>query len=399
MFIFKPEIKFASILLNDFIDNKMHSYSRFRNYDLGIEKNSKNLSFISPYVSAGILKEKQILINLHKRSNVDEKFVQEIFWRTYWKGRLEITKKIWRNYKEYIKNYNNDPKYIKNNLNYRKAIEGSTKIEPFNKWVSELKENGYLHNHTRMWFASIWIHYLNLPWELGADFFLKHLLDGDVSSNTLSWRWVAGLQTFGKKYIATEDNINKYTNNRFKGFNLPKLKQYLPNEEEIVKPEKKEYPYGYIPNDNDILLINQSNLNNTYALELCKKYKQVFIVDFELGDLEKSSKVLEFQSLLLKDYKNEIKKNHEVVSFSLPKDLEKIVLHLKSLKFNKIVYEYLNIGYEKDILESLISALRKNNFKVESILDPFYLNCWEYCNKGFFNFKSKFPKLINDFIK
>ena len=77
MFIFKPEIKFASILLNDFIDNKMHSYSRLRNYDLGFEKNSKNLSFISPYVSAGILKEKQILINLHERSNVDEKFAPE----------------------------------------------------------------------------------------------------------------------------------------------------------------------------------------------------------------------------------------------------------------------------------------------------------------------------------
>ncbi len=66
---------------------------------------------------------------------------------------------------------------------------------------------GYLHNHARMWFASIWIFTLRLPWELGADFFLRHLLDGDPASNTLSWRWVGGMQTMGKTYLARADNI------------------------------------------------------------------------------------------------------------------------------------------------------------------------------------------------
>jgi deoxyribodipyrimidine photo-lyase len=70
---------------------------------------------------------------------------------------------------------------------------------------------GYLHNHARMWFASIWIFTLRLPWELGAAFFYEHLLDGDVASNTLSWRWVAGLQTRGKTYVAKADNIAFYT--------------------------------------------------------------------------------------------------------------------------------------------------------------------------------------------
>jgi hypothetical protein len=73
---------------------------------------------------------------------------------------------------------------------------------------------GYLHNHARMWFASIWIFTLRLPWELGAAFFYEHLLDGDVASNTLSWRWVAGLQTPGKTYVARADNIAFYTDGR-----------------------------------------------------------------------------------------------------------------------------------------------------------------------------------------
>ena len=92
---------------------------------------------------------------------------------------------------------------------------GATAIEPFNDWVRELKETGYLHNHARMWFASIWIHTLELPWYLGADFFLKHLLDGDEAVNTLSWRWVAGLHTKGKTYLARASNIEKYTNGRY----------------------------------------------------------------------------------------------------------------------------------------------------------------------------------------
>ena len=66
-----------------------------------------------------------------------------------------------------------------------------------------------------MWFASIWIFTLRLPWELGADFFLRHLIDGDPASNTLAWRWVAGIQTKGRPYIARVSNISKFTNGRF----------------------------------------------------------------------------------------------------------------------------------------------------------------------------------------
>ena len=66
-----------------------------------------------------------------------------------------------------------------------------------------------------MWFASIWLFTLKLPWQAGAHFFLSHLLDGDVATNTLSWRWVAGLHTKGKAYLARRSNIAKYTENRF----------------------------------------------------------------------------------------------------------------------------------------------------------------------------------------
>ena len=65
-----------------------------------------------------------------------------------------------------------------------------------------------------MWFASTWIFNLGLPWQLGATFFFKHLYDGDASSNLLSWRWVAGLQTKGKQYLFSPSNLRKFSNNR-----------------------------------------------------------------------------------------------------------------------------------------------------------------------------------------
>ena len=74
----------------------------------------------------------------------------------------------------------------------------------------ELIQTGYLHNHARMWWASFWIHAEGLPWELGADVFFRHLLDADPASNTLSWRWVAGLQTAGKTYLVRLSNLQKY---------------------------------------------------------------------------------------------------------------------------------------------------------------------------------------------
>ena len=94
-------------------------------------------------------------------------------------------------------------------------MNGQTGIECFDAWAMELVDTGYLHNHARMWFASIWIFTLGLPWRLGADFFHRHLLDGDSASNTLGWRWAAGLHTRGKPYPADAQNIATFTAGRF----------------------------------------------------------------------------------------------------------------------------------------------------------------------------------------
>ena len=83
---------------------------------------------------------------------------------------------------------------MKDNGNYLNAIKGKTKIECFNEWVNELKTYNYLHNHTRMWCASLWIFTLEIPWQLGAELFMQQLNDGESGSKTSGWCWIGGIQ-------------------------------------------------------------------------------------------------------------------------------------------------------------------------------------------------------------
>ena len=183
-------------------------YASRRNTDPGPAA-SGAVSRLSPYLRYRLLTEAEILAAVTQRHgpHAAAKFVQEVAWRTYWKGWLELRPAIWT---RFIADRDGA-----SGAAVAQAEAGATGIACFDAWARELAEHGYLHNHARMWFASIWIFTLRLPWVLGADFFLRHLLDADPASNTLSWRWVAGLQTPGKTYLATAENIARFTEGRF----------------------------------------------------------------------------------------------------------------------------------------------------------------------------------------
>ncbi|MEM6680028.1 MAG: FAD-binding domain-containing protein [Pseudomonadota bacterium] len=191
-------------------------YKSRRNYDAGPGKRD-NVSVLSPWIARRMVTEKETVaaaLARHRLSSC-EKFVQEVVWRTYFKGWLELRPSVWTRYRAGLAQ---DREALLQKGGLAKAVAaaeaGETGIEAFDVWAQELVETGYLHNHARMWFASIWIFTLGLPWRLGADFFLRHLLDGDAASNTLGWRWVAGLHTQGKNYAAAEWNIRKFTASR-----------------------------------------------------------------------------------------------------------------------------------------------------------------------------------------
>ena len=366
--------------LNHFIENNLLEYSKLRNFDFG-PSNRSNISCLSPYITHGVLNELEVIDkSLKKFSFVkNEKFIQEVLWRVYWKGWLELRPNVWSDYLIELKKLRNE---FKNNQNYIDAIEGKTNLECFNQWVNELKENNYLHNHTRMWFASIWIFTLELPWQLGAEFFMKHLYDGDAASNTLGWRWVAGVQTQGKHYLASEWNINKFTNNRFKNIKLNE--NATPIFSDRTYPiNKKDFINSEILED-QTLLIFENNMTFEFSDFKEHKFKKILLVSNDSNrSIELSEKVLKFKANLLKDQKirlDEKSINCEIININ---DLKKITEEIYAL--------YPTVGENLDFIE--INQLKNIKFLYRK-LDQF---SWQYCNKGFFNFKNYIPKIITKF--
>jgi deoxyribodipyrimidine photo-lyase len=201
--------------LDAFLPRAGTAYAARRNEDL---PGHPHVSTLSPWIRHRLVTEAEVLAAASARHGAAaDKFLSEVWWRTYWKGWLEMRPSVWAGYRRGVAGAL-DRLAVEAGLRQRweEACLGRTGIEGFDDWAHELVATGYLHNHARMWFASIWTFTLRLPWELGADFFLRHLLDGDPASNTLSWRWVAGLHTPGKTYLATAENIARNTGGRFR---------------------------------------------------------------------------------------------------------------------------------------------------------------------------------------
>ena len=135
---FEPSKSYAIKNLNNFINQSLINYSKLRNFDFGPDKRSST-SCLSPYVTHGIINELEIIDKSLKKFSFfkNEKFIQEILWRTYWKGWLELRPNVWSDYLFELKKIRRE---FKNNQKYLSAIKGKTNIECFNYWVNELKE-------------------------------------------------------------------------------------------------------------------------------------------------------------------------------------------------------------------------------------------------------------------
>ena len=235
-------------------------YAAERNTDPGREADPTT-SALSPYLRRRLVSEEEVVAAARAgHGEGAEKFVSEVFWRTYFKGHLETHPAAWT---DYLAGAAGDRDRLAAEPGLRRtyaaAVEGRTGIDGFDDWARELVETGWLHNHARMWFASIWIFTLRLPWALGADFFLRHLLDGDPASNTLSWRWVAGLHTRGKHYLARPENIRRHTGGRYDPAGL--AERAAPLSEETVARLVPLAPADPVPGGDVALLLHLDDLH------------------------------------------------------------------------------------------------------------------------------------------
>ena len=362
-----------------FLENKIKNYEKLRNFDYG-PNNEGSVSRLSPYISHRILLEYDLIKEVKNKfqSIKTNKFIEEIYWRIYWKGWMENRPGVWSDFiSEEIPEYDYET--------YENAVNGNSKLDFFNSWVHELKTYNYLHNHTRMWFASTWIFNLGLPWQLGATFFFKYLLDGDAASNLLSWRWVAGLQTKGKQYLFSPANLKKFSNNRF---NVEKINnmQIIFEESNQISFEDEIYKSNMEPKSETLILF-ENDLHVPTLKNIFRNYKNVFII--LLGNTQRkiklSESVLSFKQKIVFEF---------IKQFDNVTQLDPLKLIEIFNDINHLDMIYPGIGENNDFINSFKKVNNKVIFNLVRDQDLF---SWKFAKKGFFKFKENIPK-INRYI-
>ena len=385
----------ALVLLAAFLPKAGTSYTRNRNFDLGAGQH-KHVSQLSAYIKRRIITEEDVLKKVLSAHSLNEagKFIDEIFWRTYFKGWLESRPHIWMQYCADVHHLTHELQ-TQSGLRDRWAAAclGETGIDCFDAWAKELAETGYLHNHARMWFASIWVYTLQLPWQLGADFFLRHLLDGDAASNTLSWRWVVGLHSVGKTYLARAENIQRFTNGRFAPKGLAQVAPPLNDTASTMAPKIIDPPNPYLEGRKTGLLLHSDDLNTAHLTQYSDCIASATYRPVDAGTMLVSSpKLHEFNDAALDAATKRWKPNLlNCCDVTTP---EGILSWALENKLEQIVTPYAAVGNTSQMLEKCKHLLSNHGVQLTQVMREYDIFSWPYATKGFFKFREKIPKIL-----
>jgi deoxyribodipyrimidine photo-lyase len=360
-------------------------YAMGRNTDPGPGRR-RDVSRLSPAVRHRLVTEAELV-----RAALDdhgaiaaEKFIQEVFWRSYWKGWLELRPGVWEAYRA---ERDRDLAEAKGGMRVAldRAMAGGTGIACFDAWAEELVETGWLHNHARMWFASIWIFTLELPWTLGADFMLRHLLDGDAASNTLSWRWVAGMQTPGKHYVARAENIRRHTLGRFDP--AGELDENpLPLASPPPPPVRPLLASDTPPAAPFALLLHEDDLHPESLLRATAPVAAIagFVVPEARSPLGCAPLVEDYSRAALRDGLARASRHFGVPSVSLAPGE---VAGWAASHGLPVVTPWAPTGWTATALDGLGVPLRR-------VRRDWDTACWPQATKGFFPFRERIPSLL-----
>jgi deoxyribodipyrimidine photo-lyase len=359
--------------LAEFLPRAGWDYARNRNRDVpGLGA----VSSLSPYLRHRLVTEEQVVAAAYAmHGHAADKFVAEVYWRTYWKGWLEMRPSVWRDYQAGVLAGLNRVA-VEGGLrrDWEAACAGTTGIDAFDHWAQELASTGYLHNHARMWFASIWIFTLRLPWELGADFFLRHLLDGDVASNTCSWRWVGGLHTPGKTYLATADNIAKNTDGRFapKGLATTTFTLTAPP---VPTPKPIRAPDDWDRSLPSALLTHDDDCHPDFILDqgVASVSSYTLLTAYAKSPLTIAPNVATFSTAAIRG----------AAATDQPPD----IAHILASGAAQILTPYAPTGPNHDALHALEVALKPHNIPVIRVMREYDRTLWPNATHGFFRFR------------
>ena len=392
--------------LRDFAEKAGEEYASRRNDVPG------TVSGLSYYIRHRLVSEEEVARDVLARHSfaAAEKFLQEVCWRTYWKGWLEMRPEVWFRYL-------NDLHVLRSRMavepdfaeSVQRAEEGKTGLDCFDDWSRELRETGYLHNHVRMWFASIWVHTLRLPWQLGADFFMRHLLDGDPASNTLSWRWVCGLQTQGKVYLATAENIERFTEGRHAPYGLLASEAPpIPTDHPIPKPRLLEPRNLHQSGEKTVLIVTEEDLSPEHWPIPKTDIGGVILIDLiELDDSAAdgtkplSSLVSSFRSQALESTTMRLQASGYPAVTLVKGSGEECRASLQSLLTTHltagkptVTMMRPSVGTIRSRIEPMVAQFVEEGISVRSLRRDWDDALWPHATHGFFRFKEQIPSVL-----
>ena len=375
--------------LETFLPYAGSHYAKKRNFDYGAKWHT-HVSQLSPALRRRLLLEEEVIGKVFRAHGLKtaEKYIQEVFWRTYWKGWLEMRPSIWADYLQSVAGQKTPSEMM------QKAMAGTTGLACFDAWHKELTQTNYLHNHARMWFASIWIFTFGLSWQAGAHLFMTHLADGDPASNTLGWRWVAGLQTRGKAYAARADNIDQFTNGRFT--------PYGDLAEDVIAIDGPENPpamglsslRGAGSLSRPYLLISAEDCH-PHSLPLSSKPVGVMGLPAGLGGDFRAPAVLEADRLAMAEAVQDAATHFKIDADATPDEagwIKAVETAAIDAGADHIVMAYQPVGYWQAQIDKLSQA---SDLPVILIRRAYDELCWPHAKKGFFPFKEKIPSFIS----
>jgi len=376
--------------LRDFAPRMGRHYAAGRNSDPGPGAR-RDVSRLSAHVRHRLLLESELAGTAlaHHGPAAAEKFLQEVFWRSYWKGFLQLRPAMWAEYRARVEA---EQAALLTQGGRRRAVEqamaGATGIACFDAWARELTETGWLHNHVRMWFASIWIFTLRLPWPLGAEFFRHHLKDADAASNTLSWRWVAGIQTPGKHYLARAENIARHTAGRFDP--RGELDEDAASLDEPPPPSAQPLaPADPLPEGPVALLLHEDDLHPESLPPL--RVAALAAVSFSQNRAPAASA---FTEAALADGLARAEARFGVAGRVLPP--EALADRAAESGARAMLCAEAPVGWTADGLEALRPALAARGIALHRWRRPWDAACWPLARRGFFPFRENIPRLIRE---
>ena len=371
--------------LEAFVPKAGQDYAGGRNAD-DSENGYPAVSVLSPWLRHRLVTEEEVLTAVLARwaPSTAQKFVSEVYWRTYFKGFMELRPALWSGYQADLRR-RLDRVQTESGLRseWEAACRGETGYEAFDHWARQVVETGYVHNHARMWFASLWTHTLGLPWELGADFYLRHLIDGDPASNTLSWRWVVGLHTQGRTYLARNGNIARYTNGRFAPDD--RLAKQADVAEGMPNPPPGPAPEGDDWRGADGVLLHEDDLWADHLFPAMEGAPIAVLLSPEgRSPLKVSPKVLDWTRAAAEDVVRTrglsprwLSSPEEAAAWAADEGLKKVVA------------PYAPAGPAADS----IAAARQAGLPLVQALRPYDAAAWPLATAGFFKLKKAIPKL------